>query len=332
MTTDNAENNTPTALDTVSTDAEIEMPVENVNELAENSTDAVVQPAALNAEPVEAEAAAEAALADVEPVVAEVTTDSANSMVADEAVVAEGEVAAGSTGSLQELKPKQELRGTVKNIELFGAFVDVGAGVDGLLHISQISTEAVKNVGDVLKQGDEITVWVRKVDTAQGRLDLTMIKPLGLAWNEIRDGMVVTGNVVKIERFGVFVEIGAERPGMIHVSELAGDYVEKPEDVVKIGDEITAKVIKVNRKRKQIDLSRKAMAEPTSTAMEEEEDDTPAMTAMELALRNAMRGTEMGDSFAASKKGRETKKQALTDKRRKEQEELLNRTLRNRVK
>lgn len=314
MTTDNAENTTPAALDTVSTDAEIETPVENVTESAANVVAEVV-------EPVEAQAEPEAVEPAVEAVVAEVPAE------------ASAETAAPVASAFADLKPKQELRGTVKNIELFGAFVDVGVGVDGLLHISQISTEAVKNVGDVLKTGDEITVWVRKVDSAQGRLDLTMIKPLGLAWNEIRDGMVVTGNVVKIERFGVFVEIGAERPGMIHVSELAGDYVEKPEDVVKVGDEVTAKVIKVNRKRKQIDLSRKALAEPTVTAeAEEAEDDSPVMTAMELALRNAMRGTEMGDSFAASKKGRENKKQVLNDKRRKEQEELLSRTLQNRMK
>ncbi|MBX3064403.1 MAG: S1 RNA-binding domain-containing protein [Anaerolineae bacterium] len=314
MTTDNAENTTPAALDTVSTDAEIETPVQSVAESAESVTAELNQPAAAQVP------------AETEAVIAEVSTETAAEEVA-------AETAAPAASALADLKPKQELRGTVKNIELFGAFVDVGVGVDGLLHISQISTEAVKNVGDVLKTGDEITVWVRKVDTAQGRLDLTMIKPLGLAWNEIRDGMVVTGKVVKIERFGVFVEIGAERPGMIHVSELAGDYVEKPEDVVKVGDEVTAKVIKVNRKRKQIDLSRKAMAEPTVTAeADDEEDDAPAMTAMELALRNAMRGTEMGDSFAASKKGRENKKQALNDKRRKEQEELLNRTLQNRVK
>jgi ribosomal protein S1 len=118
---------------------------------------------------------------------------------------------------------------------------------------------------------------------------------------------------------------------MIHVSELASGYVNSPEDVVKLNDEVTAKVIKVNRKKKQIDLSRKAMEEPI-VMPESEDDNEPAMTPMELALRNAMRGTEMGDTYAEAQKVKREKKQAANDKRRKEQDELLSRTLKNRVK
>jgi transcriptional accessory protein Tex/SPT6 len=238
---------------------------------------------------------------------------------------------AAAVGSLADLKPKQEVRGVVKNIQLFGAFIDLGVGVDGLLHISQLGNEDVKNVTDVLKVGDEVTVWVRKIDLENKRIDLTMRPMLALGWGELHEGMTVSGKVVKIERFGVFVEIGAERPGMIHVSELASGYVNAPEDVVKLNDEVTAKVIKVNRKKKQIDLSRKALEEPI-VMPESEDDNEPAMTAMELALRNAMRGTEMGDVYAEAQKVKREKKQAANDKRRKDQEELLNRTLKNRVK
>lgn len=236
-----------------------------------------------------------------------------------------------AVGSLADIKPKQEMHGVVKNIQLFGAFIDLGVGVDGLLHISQLGNEDVKNVTDVLKVGDEVTVWVRKVDVENKRIDLTMRPMLALGWGEIHEGMTVAGKVVKIERFGVFVEIGAERPGMIHVSELASGYVNAPEDVVKLNDEVTAKVIKVNRKKKQIDLSRKALEEPV-VMPESEDDNEPSMTAMELALRNAMRGTEIGDAYAEAQKVKREKKQAANDKRRKEQEELLNRTLKNRVK
>ena len=242
------------------------------------------------------------------------------------------EAPSGAAGSLADIRAKQELHGTVAKIELFGAFIDLGVGVNGLLHISQLGgDEEVRNVTDVLKVGDPVTVWVRKVDVENKRIDLTMRPMLALGWGELHDGMTVTGKVVKIERFGVFVDIGAERPGMIHVSELASGYVNAPEDVVKLNDEVTAKVIKVNRKKKQIDLSRKALEEPI-VMPESEEDNEPSMTAMELALRNAMRGTEMGDSYAEAQKAKREKKQAANDKRRKEQDELLNRTLKNRVK
>src|SRR6186997_2832047 len=94
----------------------------------------------------------------------------------------EGAIVAPSP--LSELKSKQELRGKVVKIELYGAFVDIGVGTDGLLHISQISTERIKNVNDKLSVGDEITVWVRQVDVEQKRIDLTMIKPSALDWSE----------------------------------------------------------------------------------------------------------------------------------------------------
>ncbi len=235
--------------------------------------------------------------------------------------------------SISDLKPKMELRGKVKKIELYGAFVDVGVGTDGLLHISQLSTERVKNVTDVVKEGDEITVWVRNVDQAQGRIDLTTIRPPGMMWNEIQVGQVLTGKVVRVEKFGAFVDVGAERPGMVHVSELASGYVNSPTEVVKVGDEVQVKVIKVNGKKKQIDLSIKALEEPVATATADDDDEN-VPTAMELALRRALQGTEMAEELEVAKKTpkQPRREKQRSDKRRQEQEELLSRTLRNRVK
>jgi ribosomal protein S1 len=230
--------------------------------------------------------------------------------------------------SIADLKPKMELRGTVKKIIVSGAFVDIGVGQDGLLHISQLSTESVKNVSDVLKEGDEVTVWVRKIDPAQGRIDLTMVRPLGMAWNEIRVGQVLSGKIVRVEKFGAFVEVGAERPGMVHVSELTSGYVNAPQDVVKVGDDVQVKVIKVNPKRKQIDLSMKALEEPVQMAQDDDDESVP--TAMELALRRAMQGTELAQEFNVPRK--KTRRDKAGDKHRKQQEEILSRTLRNRVK
>ncbi len=235
--------------------------------------------------------------------------------------------------SVSDLKPKMELRGKVKKIELYGAFVDVGVGHDGLLHISQLSTERVKNVNDVVKEGDEVTVWVRNVDQQTGRIDLTMIRPPGVMWSELTVGQVLTGKVVRVEKFGAFIDVGAERPGMVHVSELASGYVSSPNDVVKVGDEVQVKVIKVNSKKKQIDLSMKALEEPVEIPADEGDDKVP--TAMELALRRALQGTDMAVELeAAHKASRQPRreKRGGNDKRRQQQEEILSRTLRNRVK
>jgi small subunit ribosomal protein S1 len=130
-----------------------------------------------------------------------------------------------------------------------------------VIHISQIvpenQTEPIKRVEDVLSVGQTVDVWVKKVK--DNRVELTMIKPLDLDWRDIKKGMVVKGQVVRLEKFGAFIEIGAERPGLIHISEMAHGYVRQPTDVVNEGDEIEAQVIDVNRKKKQIKLSLKAL-------------------------------------------------------------------------
>jgi ribosomal protein S1 len=235
--------------------------------------------------------------------------------------------------SLTDLKPKMKLTGVVKKIELYGAFIDVGVGRDGLLHISQLSTERIKNVNDVLSEGQEITVWVRNVDVEQGRLDLTMTEPPGLTWDELHVGQVLTGKVVRVEKFGAFIEIGAERPGMVHVSELANGYVGSPSEVVKVGDDIQVKVIKVSSKKKQIDLSVKAL-EAKAEVPKEEEKDEKVPTAMEQALRAAMQGTEMGANFDAEKAAKQSRRDKKQNKSRQQQqqEDLLARTLQNRIK
>lgn len=236
--------------------------------------------------------------------------------------------------TIADLKPKMEVRGKVTKIELYGAFIDIGVGTDGLLHISQLSTERVKNVNDKVSVGDEITVWVRNVDVEQKRIDLTMIQPPDVAWNEIQVGQVLTGKVVRVEKFGAFVDVGAERPGMVHVSELASGYINSPSEVVKVGDELRVKVIKANAKKKQIDLSVKALEEKHEVPKEAEEDLGDVPTAMELALRQAMQGTEMGAELMTARQSRSTRKGdgKKQDKRRQQQNEIFSRTLQNRAK
>jgi predicted RNA-binding protein with RPS1 domain len=214
-----------------------------------------------------------------------------------------------------------QVRGTVKKIELYGALVDIGVGRLGLLHISQLQEGHVKNVTDVLHEGDEIDVWIQDVDRKQGRISLTMLKPADVTWSDIAPNSVHTGTVVRLEKFGAFVDIGAERPGLVHVSELAKGYVGDPSEVVHVGDEIQVKVIGVNRRKKQIDLSVRALEETATAQIVEDEETEEMPTAMELALRQAMENSGMSMPERSNK--RRTKK----GKRQQDREDIFARTL-----
>lgn len=236
----------------------------------------------------------------------------------------------GKPSSMSELEVGMELKGTVKRIELFGAFVDIGVGHDGLLHISQLGKPNVRNVEDVVKSGEEITVYVLKIEPDTGRIALSLTKPPEVSWDNIKEGAVVTGTVVRLEKFGVFIDIGAERPGMIHVSELASGYVNSPSDVVKVGDEVKAQIIKVNRKKRRIDLSLKALEEPVEVPKVPEEEEEYQPTAMELALRRAMEAN--GETYTPPAKPARSKRDRRENRRerqRDQMEDIFERTLRN---
>src|SRR5215510_2512184 len=214
------------------------------------------------------------------------------------------------------LEPKTKLSGKVLKTTLAGALVDVGQNIPGVIHISQLSTEPVNKVEDVVKEGQTVDVWVRRVK--KDRIELTMVQPLALEWKEIEPGMVVKGKVVRLETYGAFVDIGAERPGMVHVSELAHGYVKTPSEIVKEGDEIEAKVIDVDRKKKQIKLSMKAL-EPeieelkplkkenkrigkhskkeAEASAEPAEPKEPEQTAFQVAWQEAMEKADEGKSI-----------------------------------
>ncbi|HOC23534.1 MAG TPA: S1 RNA-binding domain-containing protein [Anaerolineaceae bacterium] len=207
-----------------------------------------------------------------------------------------------------KLKPKQKYEGKVMKTSLQGAIVDIGENLPGFLHISQVvdsanPNAAVINLEDVLKVGDTLSVWVKRI--LKDRVELTMKEPLELEWREIKPDMVLHGKVVRVENFGAFVEIGAERPGLVHVSELSHNYVRVPSEVVKVGDEVDVKVLEVDKRKKQIKLSMKALqdepeveAPPKKTARKgkakkevevvEEETELPDPTYMEIAMRKAM--------------------------------------------
>ena len=246
------------------------------------------------------------------------------------------------------LGPKTKLSGKVVKITLAGALVDVGQEVPGVIHISQIQKDPVNKVEDVLKPGQSVDTWVRRVK--KDRIELTMIEPLGMEWGEIQPDMVVKGKVVRLESYGVFVDFGAERPGMVHVSELTRGYVKTPGEVVKEGDEIEAVVLEVNRKKKQIRLSMKALmpevVEEEKPAREAKKprggkrgkkqednqeilDETPKepeLTAMQIAWQMAMDRSKTKDG-GVSKSGKAKPIKTTSS----EQEDILNRTMEKRL-
>lgn len=195
--------------------------------------------------------------------------------------------------SILDLEPGMELKGTVKSITDFGAFVDIGIAQDGLVHISELERRRrVKKVDDVVQVGDEVQVWVKKVDKKRGRISLTMIRPVTRRFRDLKPDTVVEGVVTRIEPYGVFVDIGTGRDGLVHVSELTEGYISSPADVVSTGDKVKARVLKVDRKARKVDLSMKEFTEaPAPPAPEPAvEDDEPLPTVMALAFQAAIQG------------------------------------------
>ncbi len=217
--------------------------------------------------------------------------------------------------TIDDLVPKMKLRGTVSRVELFGAFVDIGLEQDGLVHIADISPERVKRVADVLAPGDEVTVWVKSVEADKGRIGLTMIEPPERTMEELRPDMVLTGTVTKLMPYGAFVDIGVGRDGLVHISEMSSGYIRHPSEAVQEGEEVMVRVLKVNRRKGQIQLSMKDL--PLEEGEEEEEEPLP--TAMELALQEALAAQK------SRRKARRKKRKAQPTP--KELDELYARTL-----
>ena len=164
----------------------------------------------------------------------------------------------------ENLAEGQVIDGIVQRITNFGAFVDVGA-VDGLVHISELSWGRVEHPSEVLKEGDEVRVMVLGVDQENERVSLSIRQVSDDPWTQVdknyEAGEIVQGKVVRTVSFGAFVELEPGVEGLVHISQLAWNHVEKTEDVVSPGDEIKVKILSVNKDEKRISLSLKETTE-----------------------------------------------------------------------
>lgn len=178
--------------------------------------------------------------------------------------IIEEELEEVSEKTWEELEEGQVKKGIVRRITNFGAFVDIG-GVDGLLHVSEMGLGRVENPSEVVSENDEIDVYVLAVDKDRKRVSLSLKKLLPNPWQNAAanytEGSVITGKVVRIASFGAFVEVEPGIDGLVHISEMSWERIEKPEDAVEVGQEIEVKVLEVDQENRRMSLSIKEVLE-----------------------------------------------------------------------
>jgi small subunit ribosomal protein S1 len=164
------------------------------------------------------------------------------------------------------------VKGTVRNLTNYGAFVELQEGVDGLLHISDMSwTRKVSHANEILKKGDPIECQILSVDEGRRRIALGLKQLAEDPWatripQKYAPGRMVTGKVTKITNFGVFIQLEDELEGLLHVSELADHKVEHPETLVSVGQELEVRVLRVDTNDRKIGLSRKSEVKEAEAA------------------------------------------------------------------
>jgi len=179
--------------------------------------------------------------------------------------VQEGEAKKSSARpqGLEKLQAGMRLKGKVRNVVDFGAFIDIGVGRDGLAHVSVLKRAGLDKT---IKVGDVLEVVVRRIDPEDNRISLTLPEAEQndkIALRDLRVDSVVKGQVVRLVDFGAFVDIGAQTDGLLHISQLPWGYVNHPSEVLKVGDEVQVRILEVDVRKRRISLTMKDM-EPHS--------------------------------------------------------------------
>src|ERR1043166_4762305 len=161
----------------------------------------------------------------------------------------------------ERFPPATVVNGIVRNLTNYGAFIEVEEGIDGLLHVSDMSwVRKVSNPNEVVKKGDKVTCVVLNVDQERKRVALGLKQMANEPWegdipSKYRPGMVCKGKVTKITNFGVFVELEPGLEGLLHISELSDHKVDNPEEVVKVGQKVEVRIIKIDPDERKIGLT-----------------------------------------------------------------------------
>lgn len=157
-----------------------------------------------------------------------------------------------------DIKPGEKRKGVVSRLTKFGAFVDLG-GVDGLIHLSQLSWKKVNNASDVVSVGDKVEVYVLEADKESNRISLALKDVSEDPWNsasqKYKVGSIVEGTVSKFLNFGAFVELESGLEGLVHISEISEERILKPSDVLSIGSKVKVKILDIDEKAKRMSLS-----------------------------------------------------------------------------
>ena len=190
----------------------------------------------------------------------------ARRLVLSRRAVIEKQAAEAKVKMLETLEPGDELEGIVRSVRDFGAFVDIGNGVEGLVHVSELSWERVANPADVLQQGQKVRVIVKKIDPQTGKIGLSARDLIESPWKRAADkyhvGATVRGTVSRIAQFGAFVKLEPGVEGLVHISELATRRIRSVADVVKEGEQVECRVLAIDPHEQKLALSIKALAPP----------------------------------------------------------------------
>lgn len=199
-------------------------------------------------------------------------------IVASRRAVVREEAAAKKAEAWARLAEGEVVHGIVRRLTDFGAFVDLG-GVDGLIHVTDLSWAHVKHPSEVVSPDQEVDVKILSLDRERERIQLGLKqlqpKPWDLAPEKYPAGAIVTGKVVRITTFGAFVELEPGIDGLVHISQCAATRINKVEDAVNVGDEVTVKVLNIDPEAKRISLSIRALLEPEQAPVEEVVEEAP---------------------------------------------------------
>jgi small subunit ribosomal protein S1 len=181
---------------------------------------------------------------------------------------------------LESLRKGERRHGVVSSIVNFGAFVDIGGGVDGLVHVSELSWKHVDHPSEVVSVGQDVDVEVLDVDLDRERVSLSLKATQEDPWREFerkhQTGEIISGQVTKLVPFGAFVRVGEGIEGLVHISELSDQHVESPEQVVQVGEQVRVKVVDVDVSRRRISLSTRRVAEEPEVLPEPEVEAEPS--------------------------------------------------------